>query len=132
MLEELVGRRLRAVERLAWHPDDTESVELNVGPVHLWFDDGRSVHITGAGDFTLRWELFERGDDGWLGRYDYHFGGRWVVRDSTQEEPFVGLVGNLLNAATPEFNEVNEVTGMTLDFHQRKLGLMLVNGEITT
>lgn len=44
----------------------------------------------------------------------------WVLRESTDEEPFVGLVGSPLTSAVPVFNEVNEVVGVTLAFEAQE------------
>lgn len=62
--------------------------------------------------------------------YDSH--GRWVIRESTDEEPFVGLAGSILTSATPMFNEVNEVVGVTFGFEDRAVSLSLAEGEIAT
>jgi hypothetical protein len=55
-----------------------------------------------------------------------------VLRASTNEEPFIRLVGLPLTSATPVFNEVNEVVGMTLAFEDRTVTLSLWEGEIDT
>ena len=98
----------------------------------MWFEDGRGVHLDGASDWTLRWSVSEPGDDVWMGQYVYDSHGRWVARKSTDEEPFVGLAGSRLTSATPVFNEVNEVVGVTLGFEGRELTLSLREGEINT
>lgn len=91
MLDEVVGRRLRAVERFAWQSDRGSPTNPEVGSVHMWFEGGRGVHLDGASDWTLRGSVTEPGDDGWIGQYLYDHGGRWVVREATEEQAFVGL-----------------------------------------
>jgi hypothetical protein len=58
--------------------------------------------------------------------------GRWVMREATSEEPFMGLAGSLLTSATPLFNEMNEVVGVTLGFEDRDVTLSLWEGEMDT
>jgi hypothetical protein len=132
MLDEVMRRRLRVVKRFAWQPEDGPPSSPEVGSVHMWFEGGRAVHLDGAADWTLRWCITEPGDDEWMSRYTYDFHGRWVLRESTDEEPFLGLVGSLLTSATPEFDEVNDVVGVTLVFENREVALHLREGEINT
>ncbi len=100
MLDEVMGRRLRAVERFAWQSDDGSPIAQEVGSVHMWFEDGRGLHLDGASDWTLLWSVTEPGDDGWIGQYLYDHDGRWVMRAATDEPPFVGLAGSRLVSAT--------------------------------
>lgn len=130
-----MGRRLRAVERFAWHSDDGLSADLNIGSVHLSFEGGLGAHLDASADWTLRWSVSAAGDKGWLDQYRYDFHGRWLMRDSSQEEPFVGLVGSLVSSATPTWNEVDEVdevVGVNLTFGDRALVLKVWGGEIDT
>lgn len=132
VLEEIVGRRLRAVKRFAWHPDDGSSADLDIGSVHLLFAGGLGAHLDAAADWTLRWSVSWPGDEGRLDQYRYDFHGRWLMRDSSHEEPFVGLLGSLASAASPTWNEVNEVVGVNLTFGDRALVLDVWGGEIDT
>ena len=132
MLAEVLGRQLRVVERLAWHPDDDSLPNLNVGSVHLWFEGGRCVHVDTASDWTLRWSVSEPGDSRWMGQYRYEHHGRWVIRDASAEAPFAEVVGARLTSAVPVFNEMNEVIGATLNFGERELWLRTWEGEIDT
>ncbi|NYI47027.1 hypothetical protein BJ993_004107 [Nocardioides aromaticivorans] len=132
MLDEVISRRLRVVERLAWYADDGSPVNPDVGSVHMWFEGGRGAHFDGASDWTLEWSVSQSGDDRWMDPYRVDFHGRWVMRDSTHEVPFVGLAGSLLTSATPVFNEVNEVVGVTLTFEERAVRFCLWKGEIDT
>ena len=78
MLDEVAGRRLRVVERMAWYPEDSSPPNFAVGSVHMWFDGGRGVHLDSKSDWTLGWSISAPGDDGWISRYLYDFHGRWV------------------------------------------------------
>jgi hypothetical protein len=132
MLDEVMRLPLRVVERFAWQPDDGSPSTPEVGSVHMWFDGGRGVHLEGTSDWTLRWSVSEPGDDGWMSQYMYDSRGRWVLRDSTGEEPFIGLAGSSLTSATPVFNEVDEVVGVALGFENWEVTLTLREGEIST
>jgi hypothetical protein len=132
VLDEVMRQRLRVVERFAWQPDDGSASPPEVGSVHMWFEGGRGVHLDGASDWTLRWSVSEPGEDAWMDQYTYDFHGRWVLRESTDEEPFKGLAGSLLTSATPVFNQVDEVVGVTLVFEDRGVSLRLWEGEINT
>ena len=127
-----MGRRLLTVERFGWESDDGSPVIPEVGSVHMWFEGGRGVHLDGRGDWTLKWSVSEPGDDRWVSQYLYDFHGRWVMREATDEEPFVGLVGSRLTSATPVFNQVDEVVGVTLVHEHRTVTLSLWEGEIDT
>lgn len=131
-MDEVIGRRLGAVERFAWHADGGAPADLCVGSVHLWFAGGRGLHLDTASDWTLRWSISEPGDDGWLDAYRYRERGRWLVRDASREAPFVDLVGLPLSSAAPKDNEVGEVSGVTLTFGKRVVTLSQWRGEIDT
>lgn len=65
-------------------------------------------------------------------QYDYEAHGHWVRRDSTGEEPSIGLVGSLLTSVMPLLDEMAELVGVTLCFGERELTLRLWEGEINT
>lgn len=132
MLDEVVGRRLRGVERMAWYPADGSLPNFAVGSVHLWFEGGSGVHLDGKSDWTLEWSISAPGNDSWMSQYLYDFHGRWVLRDATWEEPFTGLAGRLLTSTTPLWNEMDEIVGMTLTFETRNVSIRLWEGEIDT
>lgn len=132
MLDEVMGRRLRAVERFAWRSDDGSPSTPEVGSVHMWFEGGRGVHVDGGSDWTLRCSVTEPGDDGWIGTYLYDNGGRWVIRAATDEQPFADLAGSRLTSVAARLNEVGEVVGLDLNFEGRNVSLSLHEGEITT
>lgn len=62
---DAVGRHLRAVERLAWTDPDGSS-DPRVGPVHLHFDAGDGLFVSGATDWCLDVDLTRAGDESWL------------------------------------------------------------------
>ncbi len=132
MLDDVLGQRLRRVERFAWQSDDGSPMTPNVGSVHLWFEGGRCVHLDGASDWSLKWAISQSGDDRWMTQYLYEFHGKWVLRESTTEEPFAPLIGSALTSATPVFNEMNEVVGVSLQFEDQVLILVTRAGEIDT
>lgn len=132
MLDEVLQRRLRAVERFAWQPADGSHRSPEIGSVHMWFEGGRGLHLSGASDWTLQWSISEPGDDTWMRAFLHDAHGRWIMRESTAEEPFTGLAGSRLSSASPVFNEHDEVVGAILDFEDRELALSLWEGEIDT
>lgn len=132
MLDEVMGRRLRAVERFAWQSDDGSPSTPEVGSVHLWFEGGRGVHVDGGSDWTLRCSLTEPGDDGWIGQHLQNNGGRWIMQAATDEQPFADVAGSRPTSATPRLNEFDEVVGLDLDFEGRKVSLTLHEGDIST
>jgi hypothetical protein len=123
MLGEVLGCRLRGVERFAWHAEDGSPANPDVGSVHLWFEGGRGVHLDAGGDWSLRWSVSEPGDAAWLGQYAYNWHGRWVIRDAAGDEPFRDVVGSMLTSATPLFNEMDDVVGVALSFGERSMSL---------
>jgi hypothetical protein len=129
-VDALIGRRLAKVMRLAWHwpgePDD-----LSVGPVHLVFDDGRGLFLSGRTDWSLEVVETDPNDDTWLATYDYDYdGGRWVPRDASTESPFVAVIARSLTGLESVRNEVQEVFGLRLDFDGQVLMLTTWEGEI--
>jgi hypothetical protein len=59
-----------------WHQPG-RPVDANVGPVHLVFDNGRSLLLAGRSDWTLGVSEADDGDRGGLAAYHYeHDGGR--------------------------------------------------------
>jgi hypothetical protein len=50
LMDALIGCKLLRVIRLAWHPASDPS-NLNVGPVHLVFDDCRGLLLAGRSDW---------------------------------------------------------------------------------
>ena len=131
MLDEVEGRELRVVERLAWHPSDGLEPNLHSGSVHLWFDGGRCAHFDAASDWTLSWSVTGPGDNDWLRQYDYEAEGRWLLRDASSEEPFAAVLGRRLVSTEPLFNDVDEVTGTLLRFDETELTLSVSEGELS-
>ena len=127
-----MGSRLRAIERFAWHADDGSPPQREVDSAHLWFEDGRGVHLDAKSDWSLAWSVSEPGDDTWLGSYAYKFHGRWVIRDASSEAPFAPVVGMRLTEATPLFNEVHEMVGVVLNFEGTIVSFSTWCGEIST
>lgn len=110
---DAVGRRLRAVERLAWTDPDRSS-DTRVGPAHLHFDGGVGLFLSGATDWCLDVDLTRAGDESWLVPYNYVYpAGRWTLRDASNEEPFSDLVGRRLESCAAIRNEVGELVGGT-------------------
>lgn len=132
MLAQVVGSRLRAVERFAWHSADGSTPNLHSGSVHLWFDDGRCAHLDVASDWTLRWSVTGAGDTSWLKPFDYECYGRWIIRDASAEEPFKDARGKRLTSAHALLDEVGEVTGTRLVFEGSECRLTSWEGEIDT
>lgn len=114
---DAVGRRLRAVERLAWTDPDGSS-DPRVGPTHLHFDGGVGLFLSGATDWCLDVDLTRAGDESWLVSYNYvDPAGRWTLRDASSEEPFSGLVGRRLEscAAITRYGDVDDVSCLHSD-----------------
>ncbi|MEU7844140.1 hypothetical protein AB0B39_24610 [Micromonospora sp. NPDC049114] len=61
--------------------------------------------------------------------YDYD-GGRWLSRDASAEPPFASVITRPLAHLKEIRNEVNEVTGLRLDFDGQMLTLKTWQGEI--
>ena len=111
-MDELVGRKLVKVVRLAWYQDGDPS-DLSQGPVHLLFQDGQGLLLDSRSDWTLEFAETGPGETGWLSTYDYDFnGGRWVARDASNEQPFAALIGLHLQGYVPTFTAVDEVIGL--------------------
>ena len=132
-MDGLTGRTLTKVTRLAW-TSPGELPQLNVGPVHLLFNDGQGCGIASNCDWTLGWAFTRHEDDShWLTTYDYDFdGARWASRDASAEQPFINVIGKALDAWKPLFNEVNEVVGLDLTFGGTHVTLRTWEGELTT
>ena len=106
---------------------------MAVGSVHMSFDGNFPVHFDGASDWTLRCHVSRPGDNSWMNQYGYAEGGRWSIRDASQEMPFVGAVGRRLLAAEPITNEMQEAVGTGLTFEGKTaVRLVVANGEIGT
>jgi len=118
VLETVVGQTLVGVMRWAWHhPHPQHSLDPRLGAVHLTFSEGRGLSVDTNSDFTLWW--LETSDTTALDRtHDYVMpdGGQWHSRDASSEAPFPALMGSRLLAGRPVFNQVNEVSGLTLTF----------------
>ncbi|WP_422738923.1 hypothetical protein ACN263_06565 [Micromonospora sp. WMMD729] len=127
-MDALVGRRLVKVVRLGWHRPG-EPDEPDVGPVLLVFDDGRGLLLDGRSDWTLGLTETYPGDDGLPDPYDYD-GGRWLSRDASAEPPFASVITRPLAHLEEIRNDVNEVTGLRLDFDGQMLTLTTWQGEI--
>lgn len=131
-VDALLGRTLVAVERLSWTDADGSS-DPRVGPVHILFDGGGGAFLSGESDWTLGVLITRAGDDSWLVPYDYEVeGGRWVMRDVTDEPPFAGFHGALLESCETIGNEFGEQVGVTLQFDLGTLSLRVADGEIAT
>lgn len=132
MIDDLLGQRLVAVERMSWRqPGEREDRE--VGPARMVFESGMGLVLDGKTDFTLAWRVCLPGDDSWLYPHDYEVdGGRWRLRDASDEEPFAAALGSPLTGWEPVYNEVDEVVGLTLIFEWLALPLSLFGGEVTT
>ncbi|GIF40172.1 hypothetical protein [Actinoplanes xinjiangensis] len=132
MMDALIGRALVTVERLGWHQAGG-SVDLGVGPVHLVFEGGRGILLEGRSDWSLELTETHPGDRSWWDGYDYDWNGsRWALRDASGESPFAPVIHRRLSALEPLRNEVDEVTGLGLDFDGRALTLRTWEGEVTT
>jgi hypothetical protein len=131
-MDELIGHRLAKVTRLAWYQPG-EPTDLKAGPVHLVFDDGRSLLLAGRNDCALECVQTAPGDDGWLSAYDSESdGGRWIARDASTEPPFAPVVALPLVGWASTLNEVDEVVGIELNFGGQQLRLRTWEGEVTT
>jgi hypothetical protein len=129
---DAVGRRLRAVERLAWTDLDGSS-DPSVGPAHLHFDGGIGMFLSGATDWCLDVDLTQAGDESWLVPFNYvDPAGRWMLRDASSEEPFIGFVGQRLESCAAIRNEVGELVGLTLTFDSQSIKLSVQAGELRT
>jgi hypothetical protein len=130
-VDELIGSRLTSVARLAW-VQEGEPTDTQVGPACLVFDESRGLVLTGKSGWTLKLLVVPANAHDWLGAYDYDFeGGRWVSRDASDEEPFAGLIGAVLNQWLPILNEMGELVGLDLSFGRGRLELRLFEGELT-
>ncbi len=132
-MDDLIGRSVVAVERLAWHfpgsPVDTRS-----GPVHMHFDGGVGVFLSGASDWSLEIVPTVRGDESWLIPFQYeHEGGMWRIRDAFGEAPFAALRGAKLQAYAPVIDEVDQQpVGLEMNFDLGTITLAMREGEIAT
>jgi hypothetical protein len=132
VVEELLGRRLVAVERLSWQTEDGKS-SPDVGPLRLVFDDGQGLVVEGGSDWTLNVRITRPHENSWVDAYAYDFGaGRWVLRDAGKEAPFSGAMGGALTGWQPDYNEVQEVVGLRLWFDGHKISLTQSGGEVRT
>ncbi len=70
----------------------------------------------------------------WLDAYDYVWegGARWLLREASRELPFAAVIARPLAAMETMYNEVNEMTGLRLDFAGEPLTLKTWEGEVTT
>lgn len=128
---DALGRRLRAVERLAWTDPDGSS-DPRVGPAHLQFDGGVGVFLSGATDWCLDVDLTRAGDEPWLVPYNYvDPAGRWSLRDASSEEPS-GLVGRRLESCAAIRNETGELVGLALTFDTQCINLGVYEGVFRT
>ena len=125
-----MGLQVRTVERFAWQDRDGEIESPDAGSVHLWFEDGRGLHLDTASDWTLRWSISEAGSDLWMRQYRYECAGRWVRRDASLEDPFAPIVGLPLSAALSVANERNETVGVTLVAGTKHVKLRVWEGEL--
>ncbi|WP_067697432.1 hypothetical protein [Actinoplanes awajinensis] len=131
-MDALIGRKLVRVERLAWHYAGGVA-KANVGPVHLVFEGDRGILLAGRADWSLEVVETCAVDRSWLDDYDYDWdGSRWLLRDASSEPPFASLMTRRLRALQPMHNEIDEVTGLELDFDGQALTLATWEGEITT
>ncbi|GIF26631.1 hypothetical protein BJ973_001076 [Actinoplanes tereljensis] len=131
-MDALVGRKLVKAERLGWclagKPDD-----LSAGPVHLVFEGGQGILLDGQSDWSLKLMETYPEDRTWLDAYDYDWeGARWLLRDASSEPPFAAVMARHLVALEPTYNEVNEMTGLSLNFDGHPLTLKTREGEVVT
>lgn len=132
MIEELVGCRLVAVERMSWQQPG-EQHDRTIGPVRMVFDTGLGLVLDGKSDLTLRVRITSRGDDSWRSAYNYDYeGGRWHLRDAAREDPFTAAMNNRLTDWDPVYNEMHEVVGLRMRFGETNLSFNLIEGEIST
>jgi len=123
VLETVVGQTLARALRWAWHHPE-QPLDPGLGPVHLTFSAGRGLSVDTRSDFTLWW--LETPDTTALERthnYVMPDGGRWSSRDASSEPAFSPLIGTRLLDAQPLFNEMAEVSGLSLTFEFKALTL---------
>ncbi|MEO6412586.1 MAG: hypothetical protein ABIO48_08350 [Pedococcus sp.] len=131
-MDELVGRALVAVERLAWC-DANGGSDARTGPVHLHLEGGRGVFFSGETDLTFGAVVTRAGDESWLSPYLYDIeGAQWAIRDAAQEPPFADTLGARLKSWTSVRNEMGEQIGMALEFDEVSVTLTLHEGEVAT
>ncbi|MFC5267670.1 hypothetical protein ACFPJ1_36615 [Kribbella qitaiheensis] len=131
-MDELIGKRLIAVERLAWSKADG-TADIRVGPVHMHFDGGRGAFFSGNSDWTFDVVGTRAGDESWLAPFqDDIDGGRWTMRDAADEPPFAGFRGSRLESWTSLRNEIGEQVGVDLAFDLGNISLKVHKGEVTT
>lgn len=131
-MDDLIGKRLVAVERLAWS-DLNGPADLRRGPAHLHFDGGRGVFLSGATDWQLEIVVTRAGDEAWLLPYQYDFdGSHWTMRDASREPPFETVLGALLESWEALRNEVGEQVGLALRFDCGTIALKVYRGELRT
>ncbi|MGW5365473.1 hypothetical protein [Actinopolymorpha pittospori] len=131
-MDDLIGMRLVAVERLAW-TEPNGSTDLRVGPAHLHFDGGHGAVLDGEADWQLAMIETIRDDESWLVPYRYDIeGAHWTIRDASDEPPFSSVLGARLESWESIHNEVGERVGLVLHFDSDTITLEVHRGELTT
>lgn len=113
-MDMLIGCRLAAVTRLAWHRLG-DPIDLTIGLVHLVVDDGRGLLFDGRSDWSLTIVPTIPGDESWLSAYDNDIDdGRWCGRDASVEQPFASVIAGVLSGWDPEYDQASQLVGGTL------------------
>ncbi len=132
MMDELRGRRCVGVRRFGHRFRDLPLSET--GPIEFTWDDGARLTLDGKADWTL--DVSRRP---WVDPYAGVAGsqrsalavevGLW--EEAPLSRALERVVGQVLIADTPLFNEVVELTGLTLTFVDQVVVARLWGGELT-
>jgi hypothetical protein len=132
-MPELVGRTVTRVRRLHYvYRGETNAVD---GPIELAFGDGSVAMIDASADWRLEFygapwidpfqEPISESDRAYVERY-----GKWAAMDVSGTTPYDRLVGGTIRQATPQINDLMELTGLLVRTDDAVLDLQQWAGEL--
>lgn len=132
MIDALPGRRCMSIRRLnhrlAGHPPS------ETGPIEFTWDNGTRLTLDVNPDWTL--DLYNQP---WTDPYAAASEGEreelarevGLWQDAFIPSVLKRLVGQAVTSAIPEFNEVGELTGISVAFEDKVVGARVRRGELT-
>lgn len=133
LIDELVGRDLVAVERLTWTGAADSPADRRTGPVHLRFDNGQGVLLSGGADKRLSLRPTTGSDESWLAPYAEGLAaGTWVRWAADDEPPFDEVLGDTLTAIERVPDQAGEAAGVVLRFDDVAIIIDMDHGEVRT